>query len=146
MTAEWRYLAMINYEIDPAILLPYVPPGTEIDHWRGTTFVSIVGFLFLNVRVLGLPIPFHRNFDEINLRFYVRRQTVEGPRRGVVFVKEIVPRQAIATAARVFYNENYVAREMRVYGKQFVECLRVKPTSAFVAEGSPIIVRKGVRL
>ncbi|MCI0336168.1 MAG: DUF2071 domain-containing protein [Acidobacteria bacterium] len=227
---------MINYEIDPEILHPYIPPKTELDNWQGKTFVSVVGFLFLKTRILGLSIPFHRNFEEINLRFYVRRRVAQSLRRGVVFIKEIVPRQAIATIARVVYNENYVARRMghridmhseeigrigmveyswrddeewnllksrtvgeaqplipgteeefitehywgysaqrdggcveyqvehpswrvwqvsdaeldcdveRVYGRQFVECLRAKPTSAFVAEGSPVIVHRGVRI
>jgi uncharacterized protein YqjF (DUF2071 family) len=264
LTAEWRYLAMINYEVDPGVLLPVVPRGAELDAWDNCAFVSVVGFLFLNTRVLGLPIPFHRNFEEVNLRFYVRRRGPEGWRRGVVFVKEIVPRRAIATVARVVYNENYVARRMshridlkdgtiapngsveyswregamrygerqrpgasgdgllreaqvadaprtafnricvrtvgeaqplaagseeefitehywgyaaqrdggcveyrvehppwrvwqtgeaefdcdvkRVYGDRFVEPLSARPTSAFVAEGSPVIVRKGVRI
>lgn len=236
LTAEWRNLAMINYEIDPAILQPLVPRGTELDTWQGKTFISEVGFLFLSTRVAGVAIPFHRNFEEINLRFYVRRKAEDGWRRGVVFVKEIVPRLAIATVARVVYNENYVARRMwhgtdlsetsftktgvveygwmertgrnflrvratgkaeplvagseeefitehywgyaaqrdggtveyqvehpswnvwqvsqaefdcdveLVYGEQFAEALRGKPSSAFVADGSPIIVRKGVRL
>lgn len=109
LTAEWRYLVMLNYEVDPAVRLPLVPRGTEIDSWQGKTFASMVGFLFLNTRVLGLPIPFHLNFEEINLRFYVRRKAEEGWRRGVVFVKEIVPRAAIALVARRLYNENYVA-------------------------------------
>jgi hypothetical protein len=112
LTAEWRYLAMINYEIDPGVLLPFVPRGAELDARDNRAFVSVVGFLFLNTRVLGLPIPFHRDFEEINLRFYVRRRGPEGWRRGVVFVKEIVPRWAIATVARIVYNENYVARQM----------------------------------
>ncbi len=236
LTAEWRHLAMINYEIDPAILQPLVPRGTELDSWQGKTFVSEVGFLFLDTRVMGVAIPFHQNFEEINLRFYVRRKAEDGWRRGVVFVKEIVPRLAIATVAKVVYNENYVARRMwhgtdlgeasftksglveygwmeksgrnflrvrttgkaemlvagseeefitehywgyaaqrdggtveyqvehpswrvwqvsetefecdveQVYGPQFCETLRSKPSSAFVADGSPIIVRKGVRL
>ena len=109
LTAEWRYLAMLNYEIDPAILLPLAPKGTELDAWNGKTFVSMVGFLFLNTRVMGLAIPFHQDFEEINLRFYVRRDAEDGWRRGVVFVKEIVPRAAIALTARWLYNENYVA-------------------------------------
>jgi uncharacterized protein YqjF (DUF2071 family) len=239
LTAEWRALAMLNYEIDPAILQPLVPRGTELDQWQGKTFVSEVGFLFLNTRVAGMAIPFHRNFEEINLRFYVRRKAEDGWRRGVVFVKEIVPRLAIAAVARVVYNENYVARRMwhgtdlgtdsftksglveygwlektgnqrrnflrvrvtgkpqplvagseeefitehywgyarqrdggtveyqvehpswnvwqvseaefkcdvaRVYGESFAEALRAQPSSAFVADGSPIIVRKGARL
>ena len=109
LTAEWRYLAMLNYEIEPAIVLPLVPKGTELDAWNGKTFVSMVGFLFLNTRVMGLAIPFHRDFEEINLRFYVRHKAEDGWRRGVVFVKEIVPRAAIALTARWLYYENYVA-------------------------------------
>ena len=109
LRADWRYLAMLNYEIDPTVLLPFVPRGTELDSWQGKTFVSMVGFLFLNTRVMGLPIPFHQNFEEINLRIYVRRKAADGWRRGVVFVKEIVPRAAIALIARWLYNENYVA-------------------------------------
>ena len=78
LTAEWRHLAMLNYEIDPAILRRFVPCGTELDSWNGRTFVSMVGFLFLNTRVMGIPIPFHENFEEINLRFYVRRKADDG--------------------------------------------------------------------
>lgn len=112
LTAEWRHLAMINFACDPALLAPLVPTGTELGQWNGQTLVSLVGFRFLNTRVMGLPIPFHRNFDEVNLRFYVRRKGPEGWRRGVVFVKEIVPRAAIAAVARAVYNENYVALPM----------------------------------
>jgi uncharacterized protein YqjF (DUF2071 family) len=113
LTAEWRDLVMLNYEVDPAVLSRFVPEGTELDAWRGMTFVSIVGFRFLRTRVLGVPIPFHRDFEEVNLRLYVRRKTREGWSRGVVFVKEIVPRAAIAWIARAVYNENYVALPMR---------------------------------
>lgn len=112
LTAEWRYLAMLNFEIDPRILQPFVPAGTELDRWEGKTFVSVVGFLFQKTRVLGIPIPFHRNFEEVNLRFYVRRRTKEGWQRAVVFIEEIVPRWAIAWTARSFYNENYVSLPM----------------------------------
>jgi uncharacterized protein YqjF (DUF2071 family) len=112
LTAEWRYLAMLNYEIESAVLAPLVPAGTELDVWNGKTFVSVVGFRFLNTRVRGIPIPFHRNFEEVNLRFYVRRKAGDEWRRGVVFNKELVPRSAIAFVARKFYNENYVALPM----------------------------------
>lgn len=113
LTAEWRWLAVLNYEIEPAVLAPHIPAGTELDIWNGRCFVSLVGFLFLNTRVLGMPIPFHRNFEEVNLRFYVRCKSTEGWRRGVVFIKEIVPRRAIAAIARWVYNENYEAMPMR---------------------------------
>lgn len=113
LTARWRWLAMVNWACDPALLRPLVPRGTELDAWEGETVVSLVGFLFLDTRVLGISVPFHRDFEELNLRFYVRRRGPEGWRRGVVFVKEIVPRWAIAALARVAYNENYVAMPMR---------------------------------
>jgi uncharacterized protein len=229
LSAEWRHLAMLNYEVEPSLLAPLVPAGTELDAWGGRTYVSLVGFLFLKTKVLGIPIPFHRNFEELNLRFYVRRETAGEVRRGVVFVKEIVPRWAVAFGARVFYNENYVAMPMRhevdvpgpveygwrhagrwdrlrvevageprplvpgseeefitehywgyaaqrdggtmeyqvehppwrvwsaasreldcdveaLYGKGFGGPLGAPPVSAFLAEGSPIVVRRGVRM
>lgn len=229
LTAEWRDLAMLNYEIDPAILRPFIPRGTELDSWNGKTYVSMVAFMFLKTKVRGLAIPFHQNFEEINLRFYVRRKSPDGWRRGVVFIKEIVPRFAIAVIARLFYNENYIALATRnsleasagsiaaeygwrfnsrwnsmwvktsgashlanagsleefitehywgyaaqrnggcveyivehprwhiwqtqeaaldcdietLYGSQFSECLRAKPSSAFLAGGSPVTVYAG---
>lgn len=113
LTAEWRWLAMLNWEVDPDLLRPLVPRGTELDAWSGKTLVSLVGFLFLRTRVLGVPIPFHRSFEEANLRFYVRRVERGEVRRGVVFVKEVVPRFAIAAVARWVYNESYVCLPMR---------------------------------
>jgi uncharacterized protein len=112
LTAEWRYLAMLNYQVDPHLIEKLVPSTTELDCWQGKTFVSLVGFRFLNARVLGLPIPFHRDFDEVNLRFYVCRRERSDVKRGVVFVREIVPRWAIATVARMAYNEPYVSLPM----------------------------------
>ena len=113
LTAEWRDLVMLNYEVPPGILKSRVPAGTELDVWQGRTLVSLVGFRFLNTRVLGIPVPFHRDFEEVNLRFYVRHRSGQEWRRGVVFVKEIVPKWAIAWVARTLYNENYVSLPMR---------------------------------
>jgi uncharacterized protein len=113
LTANWRYLAMLNYVVDPKLLAPLVPPGTEIDYENGETFLSVVGFLFLDTRLRGLPIPLHRNFEEVNLRFYVRKKSADTWRRGVVFVRELVPRRAIAILARTFYGEPYLAVPMK---------------------------------
>ena len=124
LTAEWRYLAMLNYEVDPAILTSYVPRGTELDFWNGKAFISLVGFLFQRTSICGVPIPFHRNFEEVNLRFYVRRKADDGWRRGVVFIKELVPRTAIAFVARKFYNENYVALPMSHQIEKFHEGIK----------------------
>ncbi len=107
LTAEWRHLLVFNYSIDPNLLRPLVPAGTELDFWNRTCYLSLVGFLFMNTRVLGVSVPFHKNFEKVNLRFYVKRK-VEGTwRRGVVFVREIVPRWAIAFVGNSVYNENY---------------------------------------
>lgn len=103
---------MANYEVEPSLLERRVPPETTLDFHDGKCFVSLVAFMFLDTRVLGLPVPFHVNFEEVNLRFYVERETPDETRRGVVFVKEIVPRFAIATVARVFYGEPYEAWRM----------------------------------
>jgi uncharacterized protein len=113
LTGEWRYLAMLNWRVPPALLQPLVPRGTTLDAWQGATYVSVVGFLFRDTRVLGIPVPFHRDFEEVNLRFYVRREVGGEMRRAVTFVREIVPRRAIAAVARLAYNEPYVALPMR---------------------------------
>jgi uncharacterized protein len=236
LTAEWRHLVMLNFAIDPALLRDRVPAGTELDFWNDRTYVSIVGFRFLNTRIMGVSIPFHRHFSEVNLRFYVRRKAGDEWRRGVVFIKEIVAVPAIAAIARWVYNEKYITLPMRhqtgelagvehaeravsyswkwrqkwtdlsavvqgqpsslergseeefitehywgyasqrdggtmeyevehppwnvwratsseldcdfesLYGNEFVETLTAKPTLALIADGSAIVVRKGVRL
>ena len=229
LTTEWRHLAMLNYEIDPDILLPYLPAGAQLDAWNGKHFISVVGLMFVDTKLYGIPVPFHRDFEEINLRFYVRRETAGEMRRGVVFIKEIVPKRAITLVARAFYNENYitlptghsVAKDSaglsisyqwrqpefthslsvkaigaptpiqdgteeefiaehywgyaaqrdggtleyevehprwriwrihdatlrcdveRLYGSEFAKCIDANPDSTLLAEGSPVIVRKG---
>ncbi len=105
---------MLNFDVAPAILTPLVPAGTTLDLFQNRALISIVGFRFLNTRLVGVPIPFHRNFDEINLRFYVRRTLPSGEvRRGVTFIRELVPRLAIALTARFAYNEPYTACRMQ---------------------------------
>ncbi len=231
LTAEWCDLVMLNYPAERALLAPLVPPGLELDDYAGVSYVSMVGFLFRETRVFGIAFPFHRHFEEVNLRFYVRQRLPEGWRRGVVFLQEIVPRRAIAMLARTFYGEPYVAlpmshvvahegdgvscryawrREGReefvaagtrglpgfvapgsleefitehywgynahrgrstqyqvehppwrvwqaaeaqfsadvasLYGTRFVSTLSAAPTSAFIAEGSEVTVRRGSRL
>jgi uncharacterized protein len=232
LTAEWLNLVMLNYEAEPAVLKRLVPVGCELDLWEGRAFLSVVAFQFFNTRLLGIRVPGHRNFEEVNLRFYVRHKSGEEWRRGVVFVKELVPRRALAFTARAVYGENYVALPMRhavtredsvsrasyewqhagawegvwathtgppqtppdgsaetfitehywgysrqrdgstveyqvehprwqvwpaekaaldcdvaaLYGAEFVESMTADPSSAFVADGSPIVVRMGRRL
>jgi uncharacterized protein len=115
LTAEWRDLVMLNYEVEPALLHGFVPRGTQLDAFQGRTLVSLVGFRFLHTRIFGaVRVPFHSSFDEVNLRFYVRRLHANGDeRRAVVFIREIVPKRAVAILARLAYNENYSFHPMR---------------------------------
>lgn len=113
LTARWEHLVLLNYEVDPVLLRALVPRGTELDGWGDRFLISLVGFRFVDTRLLGLPIPGHRDFDEVNLRFYVRRRGPDGAwRRAVVFIRELVPRWAIATLARMVYNEPYLSVPM----------------------------------
>lgn len=109
LTAQWRDLVMLNWPVDAALLAPLVPAGTELDLREERCYLSLVAFRFLDTRVRGVYVPGHRDFEEINLRFYVKRSAGGETRRGVVFIKEIVPRAAIAFVARALYGEPYVS-------------------------------------
>jgi hypothetical protein len=109
LTAEWRKLIMANYIVDPAILKPYLPPGTEPDSFDNKHYVSLVAFMFLETRVMNFKIPFHVNFPEVNLRFYVRYNDLGTWKRGVVFIREIVPKPAISFVANAIYGEKYIS-------------------------------------
>ncbi|RZJ70054.1 DUF2071 domain-containing protein [Flavobacterium sp.] len=113
LKAQWRHLAFANYEVNPEVLTPFLPAGTELDLWNGKCLASLVAFLFLEVQVFGVKVPGHVNFEEVNIRFYVKRFDGKQWKRGVVFVKEIVPKSAIAFIANTFYKEKYERLPMR---------------------------------
>jgi uncharacterized protein YqjF (DUF2071 family) len=107
LNAEWRKLAIANYEVDPKILSRFVPFGTDLDLWKGKCYLSLVGFMFQNTQLMGVKVPWHINFEEVNLRFYVKRMDKGDTKRGVVFIKEIVPKPALSFVANTVYNEHY---------------------------------------
>ncbi|HEY0054247.1 MAG TPA: DUF2071 domain-containing protein [Pedobacter sp.] len=112
LEAELRKLAIANYSIDRNILAKYLPNHTEIDLWNNICYVSLVGFMFQETKIKGLKIPFHVNFEEVNLRFYVRYKDSDEWKRGVVFIKEIVPKPALTFVANTVYKENYETMPM----------------------------------
>lgn len=112
LKAEWRKLAIANYIVDKDLLTKYIPAGTELDLWNGNCYLSVVGFMFVNTKILGIKIPWHINFEEVNLRFYVKRLENGEWKRGVVFIKEIVPKWALTFVANTVYNENYETLQM----------------------------------
>ncbi|MGB7394785.1 MAG: DUF2071 domain-containing protein [Pricia sp.] len=113
LQAEWRKLAFVNYVVDKNVLSTYLPAGTEFDLWNGKCFVSLVGMMFKNTRLLGVKVPYHIDFEEVNLRFYVKRLENGVYKKGVVFVKEIVPKSALTFVAKSIYNENYETLPMQ---------------------------------
>lgn len=121
LTAEWHNVLAVTYPVDEALLQPYLPPGCEIDQLGGAARLSLVAFEFVHTRVKGLPIPGHTTFPEVNLRFYVRHRG----ERGVVFIRELVPRAAVARLARWLFNEPYVRVPMRVQTRQEHRGVRV---------------------
>lgn len=111
LTAKWQNLIMANYEIDPSLLQPYLPKGVHLDYFNGKTYISLVGFLFKNTALFGLPMPLIGTFEEVNLRFYVVRKIGNEIKRGVVFINETVPNQLVAWVANKLYKEHYKAVE-----------------------------------
>lgn len=137
LTATWQHLINVTYAVDEALLKPHLPPGLTLDKRHGRAFVSLVAFDFLDTRVKGLPIPFHINFPEINLRFYVRN----GDERGVVFLKELVPRYCIALVAKRIYNEPYEVAKMRSTVKRHAQHLAVEHVFRYKGRRHRLAVR-----
>ncbi|WP_376777025.1 YqjF family protein [Flavobacterium covae] len=125
LTAQWKNLVMANYIVQPAVLQKYLPAGTELDYFNGNCYVSLVGFMFEDTKVLGVKIPNHTHFEEVNLRFYVKRFENGEWRRGVVFIKEIVPKSAITFIANTLYKEHYETQTMNHNIKLEAEILNV---------------------
>ncbi|HET8712980.1 MAG TPA: DUF2071 domain-containing protein, partial [Gemmatimonadales bacterium] len=113
LTAQWRNLLMFTYAVDPKLVIDRVPRGTTLDAWHGKALVSLIGFQFLDTKVLGAAVPFHQDFEEVNLRFYVRRSMGDEVRHGVVSIKELVPRPFVGGMARLLYREPYIVVPMR---------------------------------
>ena len=109
LRANWENLIMANYEIEPSTLAPYLPKGVELDFYNNKTYVSLVGFMFKNTRLFGLPIPFFGSFEEINLRFYVKKIENRKIKKGVVFINETVPFKIVALLANKLYKEHYIS-------------------------------------
>jgi uncharacterized protein len=113
LTAEWRDLLLLNFTVEPEALAPWVPRGVELADHNGTTLLSVVGFRFAKSRLLGIPVPFHRDFQQIDLRFYVNRKLGGTWRQGVVSIKELVPKWSIAWVARTTFGDRFETYHMR---------------------------------
>ncbi|MFN0276662.1 MAG: YqjF family protein [Chitinophagales bacterium] len=109
LAARWENLVMANYAINPEVLKPYLPHGVEIDFYDNKTYVSLVGFMFKRTSLFKIPIPFFGTFEEVNLRFYVKRVEGSNVKRGVVFINETVPYRPVAWLANKLYKEHYIS-------------------------------------
>jgi len=145
LTAEWRKLIMVNYVVAEELLQPYLPVSTELDRYDGRCYVSLVGFLFQNTRLKSFPIPFHRTFEEVNLRFYVQHTKPTGERRrGVVFISELVPRFALTLVANIIYGENYATVPLRHHWEQNGEQRSVRYQWRHRSRWNELLVRAAV--
>jgi hypothetical protein len=126
LTAEWKKLIIANYEVNPDILVKYLPYKTEFDLWNNTCYLSLVGFMFLNTKVKSLKIPYHINFEEVNLRFYVKHKANNEWKRGVVFIKEIVPKSVLTFVANTVYKEHYETLPMEHFWKKNNETIEIE--------------------
>ncbi|MGC4037153.1 MAG: DUF2071 domain-containing protein [Chitinophagaceae bacterium] len=113
LSAHWTNLLTATFEADKSFLQQYVPVGTELDDWNGKYLLSLVAFMFERPSLLGIPSPFYRSFEEINLRFYVKYRQNNEMRKGVVFIKEIAPSSAIGLTAKLLYKENFISLPMK---------------------------------
>lgn len=109
LTARWENLIMANYKIAPELLEPYMPHGVVPDTYHGNAYVSLVGFMFKDISIFKVPVPFFGSFEEVNLRFYVKRMEGDVVKRGVVFINETVPYKVVAMLANMLYKEHYIA-------------------------------------
>ncbi len=109
LSARWENIIMANYSVNPELLMPYLPNGVELDYHDNKTYVSLVGFMFKRTSLFHIPIPFFGTFEEINLRFYVKRVEGNSIKRGVVFINETVPYKSVAWLAKKLYKEHYIA-------------------------------------
>jgi uncharacterized protein YqjF (DUF2071 family) len=109
LKANWENLVMANYSVDPEILAPFLPNGVELDYYNQKAYVSLVGFMFLKTSLFGLKIPFFGSFEEVNLRFYVKRTIGSKIQKGVVFINETVPFKIVASIANKLYKEHYIS-------------------------------------
>jgi hypothetical protein len=107
LKAKWENIIMANYQIEPKLLLPFLPKGVSLDLYQGKAYVSLVGFMFKNTKLFDVPIPFFGTFEEINLRFYVVRKEGDELKRGVVFINETIPYRLVAWIANKLYKEHY---------------------------------------
>jgi uncharacterized protein len=151
LEAEWRKLVIANYAVNQTLLKPFLPNKTEIDLWNNTCYISLVGFMFLNTKIKGIKIPFHTTFEEVNLRFYVRYHDNSEWKRGVVFIKEIVPKPALTFVANTVYHENYETMPMRHVWEITNESINIKyqwrkkgwNSISISTEKTPIKIEKG---
>ena len=145
LTAEWRDLIMANYIVDPSLLSMYLPSKTELDFYDGQCYVSLVGFMFRNVRVMGLSIPLHTDFPEINLRFYVRYKSNNEWRRGVVFIKEIVPKYAITLLANTVFGQNYTTLKMKSFHQDIGDYMETGYEWKYQDKWNKLVAKAGKR-
>jgi uncharacterized protein YqjF (DUF2071 family) len=109
---QWLSVAFLHWRVDPALVRPLLPTGTEPDCLDGATYVGLVAFRMHRAGLgSGLPLPWLGTFPETNVRLYSRD---EHGHHGVVFRSLEATRLATVLAARLMYRVPYTWARMRV--------------------------------
>jgi uncharacterized protein YqjF (DUF2071 family) len=73
MFQRWDHLLFLHWEVPAEALGRLLPPGLELDLFRGRAFVGLVPFTMQGVRPAGWPsVRGLSNFHETNVRTYVQ--------------------------------------------------------------------------
>lgn len=145
LRAEWNNIIMANYVVPEELLLPLIPYKTRLDLFEGESYVTLAAFMFLNTEMLGFNIPFHSNFEEVALRFYVRSNNPLSEQRGVVFIKEIVPKYAISLLANTFFGQKYTTLKMKSFHRDAGDTMETGYEWKYQNKWNKIMAKTGKR-
>lgn len=134
LKAQWKELTLVNFALEPDFLINILPVGLDPDLLHGKAYASLVAFDFESIRVGGIPWPGYTQFPELNLRVYVRCS--EAGRRGVFFIRELIPGKIPTAIARVAYNEPYSACPLTRSHQALVNGAQVQRTD-WIWKGAP---------
>lgn len=104
---SWRDVVFLHWRVDPDVVAPLLPPGTEPDLVDGTTWIGVVGLRMTDLRVGPVPYP---SFLELNIRLY---SCGTSGQRAVVFRAMEASEPVFAAASRSSTRLPYTWAAMR---------------------------------
>lgn len=133
---KWKFylelhdVIFVHWQVELDELKEFVPGELEIDLWQGKPWVSLVALTLKNLRPRYVPaFPLISNFDEINLRTYVK----QAGKQGIHFLSMEAGKKLSAKIARLAsglpYRYSKISRgktELRSFNPEFHDTLEIK--------------------